>query len=314
VLHYNSDLISVPTAEKVDADLMDGFKAIRNGKRALESGLGIEIRSSSLPICPRAYHISRRLPRKKLPRREEKFVLDATSLMGTALHLVLQKWFGLVFPDACYGNWECLFCKKVKRHKMGVQICPSCGREMIYQEYAIKKQKGLPASGHIDMILKFNHIVYLIDFKGAYQEQMRDHRIARKPKEEHYWQTNYYANAINSGKVNVGKLGKVQKIIIIYVERGKPHRLWLPLQVSPSVKVFRQTKKLIRTGKRSLRELEVPRGLCLSPDDYFGKWCKWKDHCFSPDLERSLAPKVYKPVRSSYDASLELLLKAQLLQ
>ena len=164
------------------------------------------------------------------------------------------------------------------------------------------------------MILKFNHIVYLIDFKGAYQEQMRDHRIARKPKEEHFWQTNYYANAINTGKINVGRLGRVEKIIIIYVERGKPHRLWLPLQVTPSTKVFRQTKRLIRAGKRSLRELEIPKGLCLDPSDHFAKWCKWKRPCFSSTLEQQLSTKVYKPVQRSYDPVLELLLKAQLLQ
>ena len=153
----------VPTVEQIDKDILDGFKAIREGERETGYPVFTEVRASSMPICPRAIHISRRLPRKKRPTRKEKFVQEATTLMGTALHLVVQKWFAIMFPDNFYGNWECFFCKKVTKHKTGIQICPSCGREMIYKEYAIKKQKGIPFSGHIDGILKFPDVVYLLD-------------------------------------------------------------------------------------------------------------------------------------------------------
>ena len=306
-------MLPVPTVENIDRDILAGFQAIREGERELPYPVFTEVRASSMPICPRAIHISRRLPRKKRPTRVEKFVQESTTLMGTALHLVLQKWFAIMFPDSFYGNWECLFCKTFKKHRTGVQICPSCGREMTYKEYAIHRQKGIPFSGHIDGILRFPGINYLLDYKGSYQEKMRNIKIERRPVRSHFYQTNSYACAVNTGKVPVGKLGKIDKIIIIYIERGKPHRLWYPMQVSVDKRAYKQTKQYIRLGNRSLKERIIPRGFCMGPKDEIGRWCSWNPLCFSPTLEDRLSDKIYpeKKFKPKSDNLLPLLLSAE---
>ena len=135
---------------------------------------------------------------------------------------------------------------------------------------------------------------------------MRNIKIERKPVLKHYYQTNSYACAVNSGKVDVGKLRKITKIIIIYIERGKPHRLWYPMQVSVSKNDYKQTKQYIRVGNRSLKNLVPPRGFCMGPKDEIGRWCDWNPLCFSPNLEDQLGTKIY-PEKKFKPKSTELL-------
>ena len=166
---------------------------------------------------------------------------------------------------------------------------------MIYRELVIKKQRGIPFSGHTDGILAFFNQGYsiLLDYKGSYQDKMRSIKIERKPVLNHFYQTNAYACALNSGKVPVGPMPPIKKIIIIYIERGRPHVLWNPMQVSPNKRIYKQTKQFIREGNRSLKTLTIPRGFCMGPKDEIGRWCNWNPLCFSPLLESRLGDKVY---------------------
>ena len=310
-------MLTVPTIERIDQFVLDGFKAVREGARELDHPVFTEIRASNMPICPRAIHISRRLPRKRRPSKYEKFRSEAATLMGTALHLVLQKWFALMFPDHFFGDWECIYCRKIRRHKTGVQICQSCGREMIYRELVIKKQPGIPFSGHTDGILAFTNFSILLDYKGSYQDRMRSIKVERKPVLSHFYQTNAYACAINSGKVPVGNLPPIKKIIIIYIDRGRPHVLWNPMQVSPNKRIYKQTKQFIKEGNRSLKTLTLPRGFCMGPKDDIGRWCDWNPLCFSPILESQLGEKIYKEkafAQSSDYRLLDYLVQAEFLK
>jgi hypothetical protein len=312
-----SNIIDIPHSETLDPALKASFRQLQMAERSL-SGLPAftEARASSFPLCPRAYNISRRLPRKRRPDRTESFMSEAATLMGTALHLVAQKWFGLIYPENWYGNWECVWCHKIRHNRVGPQHC-RCGRPMVYKEYLIQRQKGVLWDGHPDGILKqFNGLNYLIDFKGSYQDKMRKVRLEGRPQESHYCQTNSYACAINDGKVDVGDLGKIDKILIIYIERGRPHILWEPVQVSLSRSVYRKTTTLIKAARRSLRDLVLPKGFCLTAEDYYARYCPWSGVCFSSRLESMLRDRIlperkFKPRREDV---LNLLLRAASLE
>lgn len=307
-------LIDIPHCETLDPELKASFRQLQNAQRSLPGTIAFtEARASSFPLCPRAYHISRRLPRKYRPEKLESFMNEAAALMGTALHLVAQKWFGLQYPQHWYGNWECPWCRKTRHNRVGPQTCTGCGRAMIYQEYAVERQKGVLWSGHLDGILKnFNGRNYLVDFKGSYQSKMFKLRAEGKPSEGHFCQTNAYAWAVNDGKVSVGDLGKIDKILIIYIERGRPHVLWEPIMVSPSRTVYRQTNTFLKLARRSLKELVVPKGFCLNGTDYYAKYCPWNEICFSEQLDamllkdRILPEYRFKPQRED---ALNLLLR-----
>ena len=294
-MSYDPGIVEVPRVEPLPQDLYNLFKSIREAERSLpDAYLNVELRSSSFPLCPKAYHISRRLPQKRRLHKQEKFMLDASALMGTALHMVMQKWFAIMIPEAFYGNWKCATCHHTKHHTFGLPVCKHCGKEMLYSEYAIKKGPGLPYNGHIDGILKgFKGLNYLLDFKGSSQDHMRDLKASAHPAETHYCQANSYACAINEGLVKFGDLDHIDKLIILYVERGRPHKLWEPMVVSPSRKVWLKTRELIRVGNRSLKELVVPKGFCVTADDEPGRWCLWRSVCFSPLLESYLVDKVF---------------------
>jgi hypothetical protein len=308
-------LFDIPRAEAIDSEILESFARIRSAERSLKGVREFtELRASSFPICPRAYHISRRLPRKKRPLKKESYMGEASALMGTALHFVTQKWFGINYPDNWYGNYECVFCDRMIYHKYGLQRCKKCGREMVYKEYVVERQKGIPFSGHLDGVLRFadgeNH---LIDFKGAYFDKIKKVKNLGTVIENHYYQVNGYACAVNKGKVDCGDLTKIDKIMIIYIDRGRPYVFWYPVQVSPSKRIFRKTKELIKIGKKSLKTLRIPQGLCDNARDPNATWCGWNPLCFSPNLSSMLGSKIYDELKFKKHAvpTLDLLLQAE---
>lgn len=303
--------IVIPHPEGLDARLVDPFRNIRNGRRKSTRRFRVEERASSFPICPRKYVIYRRLPPKQRPFTDDSFVSDAATLQGTALHLALQKWFGIEMKQHAYGNWECPVCRKVRRHRHGVQICKVCGDEMVYREYAIVPTSDVLFTGHIDMLLWYRDVNFLIDFKGSSLDKIKDLQN-NGPEYKHYLQVNAYANAINLGEQNVGSLQRIDKLVIIYVDRGKPWWTWWPVQMPVSKRAFRETTALITKAHQSLRDETVPSGLCCSPDEYGAKYCEVRDICFSPLIETKLSDTVYPLDRTPQNRKLETLIHRRL--
>lgn len=295
-------VIKVPKAQEPDKALKRIFYQVRNGERELRDREDLEIRGSGFPLCPKSIHISRRMKVAHRPHVKEKFLLDSTASMGTAVHAALQKWFGLIAKNYTYGNWVCKPCRKIRRHCYGMQECHLCGKEMIYEEYAIVKTKDTPFTGHLDGILILPEANYLIDFKGSSLEAMRGLAKSRIPYLKHYCQTNAYANAIAQPDQDFGEVTHIDKIVIIYLRRDKPTWDWVALQVPVSARIYRETLSYIQEGHRSLEELRIPRGFCDSPRDQHAKYCPFKDVCFSPLLETMLGDEILptvKPKRAS---------------
>lgn len=295
--------IQIPEHEGVDKRLLKSFEKVRRGRRDFNR-FKVEVRASSFPICPRKYHIYRRLAFHKRPYDQDTFIRDSASLQGTALHLALQRWFGLEVSKHAYGNWGCVKCKKIRRHKRGVQYCQKCGDEMVYLEYEIRKNKKVPFTGHIDMVLWFRDRTFLVDFKGSSLDKMEMYKRTGV-KYEHYLQANAYANAINLGGQKVGKLPGIDKIVILYVDRGRPWRDWWPIQLPVSKKAYRETISLIQKSENSLKSMEVPRGICESIDEPKAHWCEAKHLCFDPLLETKLDDEIHPLDSHKQDRRLE---------
>ena len=283
-------MFDIPRGEKLPQDLERLFSNLRSARQRSSIFDAVELRASSFPVCPRAYHIFRRTPIRKRPVKEAAFVAESTALMGTALHLSLQRWFSL--NGSLYGNWVCVHCKKIRRHSLGIQHCQSCGRLMLYHEYAIEPDDEIPFSGHIDSILVRGKEPLLVDFKGSSQDAIRKIKDSGRPKESHYLQVNAYANAVNLRQQQFGNVGIISNVIIIYVDRGQPHRLWHAIQVPVRVDLFNEMVGRIRLAQSSLKDLIIPRGLCSSQVDEYARYCPWKTTCFSPAIEGLLSSTV----------------------
>lgn len=298
--------ITIPNPERLDPRLQKHFDRVRRGRRRSHR-FRVEKRASSFPVCPRKYHIYRRLPPSRRPYEEDTFISNAATLQGTALHLVLQKWFGIEMDKHAYGNWECERCGKIKRHALGIQICPQCKEEAIYKEYEIERTADVPFTGHLDLILWFKDIRFLLDFKGSSMDKLQAMQRTGRPKYEHYLQTNGYAEAINLGGQNVGKLSGIDKIIILYVDRGRPWwtQAWWAVQMPVSKRVYRETTSLIYKAERSLETMEIPLGLCPARKSSRAKWCEAAELCFSPLLETQLDDTVYPEDARPQDRRLE---------
>lgn len=291
-MYVSDSLFKVPRSRQLPKDVATTFRFIRDGRRKQETHWFMERRASSFPLCPRAFHICYRLPPNERPYRDESFASEVATLMGDALHAVLQKWFGLQ-EGLLWGNWKCYNCKKIRRHKYGPQRCKTCGQEMVYKEYALPKKKGLPFTGHIDALTTMLSGNYLLDFKGSGADKIREIRKEGRPIDYHYYQTNAYANVVNKYPQHFGGFGPIDNIIIVYVDRGWANRLWHSVMVPVSKRVFRQCVGLIDEGQDSLNTLRVPNGICSSDRDPKGQWCKVRSFCFSRLLEATLKDKVW---------------------
>jgi len=303
-------IFDIPNAQRLDPGIQKSFGEIRYMRRHTDQPEYIELRASGLPLCPKAYVIYRRLPASRRPRKEETFISDSAAWMGTALHQALQKWFGL--HGQLHGDWVCVHCKKIRRNKTGTQKCRSCGREMIYHEFEIARGKHNPLSGHIDGILKVP-TPYLIDFKGSSLPAIRDLKQNNKPKESHYLQVNAYANVVNMNLKRYGLSESIKKVIIIYVDRGKPWQTWLPLQVPVSKKLFLDVVGRIQLAQECLKTGRIPRGLCVNTSDDYGTYCPWRTVCFSPALDGILSRDIEAEGLSKGVSDQELLLLASFL-
>jgi hypothetical protein len=181
---------------------------------------------------------------------------------------------------------------------------------MIYREYEILRGKNNPLSGHIDGILRAPRANYLIDYKGSSIQAIRELKQANKPKESHYLQVNAYANIVNDNLSKFGLTEAIKKIIIIYVDRGKPWQLWLPMQVPLSRELFHDVVGRINLAQECLKTGKVPRGFCLDPSDSYATYCPWRTVCFSSALDGILSREVEATQNRKEVSERELMLLA----
>lgn len=120
-----------------------------------------KIRASSMPFCPIKFIITSN--EKYIKGSTWNYFGDFYCDIGTAIHSAVQKWIPKSYPGVLFGNWICKKCyyyidnKKVNyryNFKAGPLLCPSCKREMLYDEIAMYfLLTNNIVTGHCDGIL-----------------------------------------------------------------------------------------------------------------------------------------------------------------
>jgi hypothetical protein len=136
-----------------------------------------KLRVSGFPFCglKKAYEkmVKEQDPKKKLPEKADAGREFYTSV-GTAAHLVFQRWLGQ--NGKIWGNWKCY--NKQCNHfiEFGVkQNCPKCKTEMEYEEFEVKAFRHL--SGHIDGVYEDSRgQFWVIDYKTTSVKNIRRHK------------------------------------------------------------------------------------------------------------------------------------------
>jgi hypothetical protein len=301
-------MLAIPRQETLDPVLKQAFGRVRSGRRNSTRRFKVDFRASALPVCPRLYHIYRRLPIEKRPFQQDSFVSDAAAMCGTAMHLALQKWFGI--EAQLFGNWECLPCGWVSPKPVaGLQTCPKCQQPAIYKELEVLKVRRVPFTGHMDAVLQ-TPSTWILDFKVVSPKKIYEVR-QNGAYRRHFYQINAYANAINLGEQPQTGLDHVDGVVLVYVDRGDPWINWQPVQYPVSQKIYRETLTLIAAGKHSLKELKPPRGICVAEDDPEAKWCPARQMCWSPLLETMLLDTVQPRDLSDRDRTYDSLLQKE---
>lgn len=134
-----------------------------------------KLRVSGFPFCG-------------LKKAYEKMIFKPTSepsdagrefytTVGTAAHLVFQRWLGQA--GKIWGNWKCY--NKQCGHTIEFsrkRKCPKCKSEMEYEEFEVKAFRHL--SGHIDGVFEASDgTFWVIDYKTSSVKNIYKHRKER---------------------------------------------------------------------------------------------------------------------------------------
>jgi hypothetical protein len=230
-------------------------------------------RASQLPICPRDFLFWEWTESERRPKDAESFRMDFYCDIGTAVHAVMQKWLGRA--NAIYGNWACQnpkcnhYDEVVVEDILGVQSCPHCGKETIYEEYQLSHPSGL--SAHPDGLLPYDDGYILWEFKTCDFTSKKT-----RPRYNYLLQTNVYANLLEA------KGFDIKAIVIVYISRVHPDFKFFITKPNP--KVFEETIKRYTDATQALLDGDFPEGLCHTESDAGAYECVWRKNCFAHDV------------------------------
>ena len=221
-----------------------------------------KLRVSGFPFCglQKAYMKMDKAtdPEKQLPEKADAGREFYTSV-GTAAHLVFQRWLGQ--KGQMWGNWKCYnkscnhFIEFGKKRK-----CPKCKSEMEYEEFEVKAFRHL--SGHIDGVFQdAEGRFWVIDYKTT---------SCRAIDAQKEWPTFPYAKnkaqimtycALIEQKYDI----KIEGWALLYVARDDPFRV----QVCAGVVNAKQKAKIIAKCKLYDDQYEVMQGKMQKSDPEF---------------------------------------------
>jgi len=209
-----------------------------NGRRAVSAWRALdrteiwtdrrkEFRASSLPFCPRAFWLDKKLQ----PATRRSFTEEVRLWRGHGIHNCLQYWLGQA--GILFGDWECPICKLTLGSDYVVHDvlgppgqCPLHDVTLRYREYELSYE-GL--SGHPDGLSPDSADVgafSLLEFKTLQHRKHRgssypDWLTIKKPYPPHIEQANAYACMIQEAKGF-----RITKVLIWYISIDRP--TWQP--------------------------------------------------------------------------------------
>lgn len=129
------------------------------------------LRVSSFPICGLQKAYKKMLNKPVEPSDAGK---EFYTSVGTAAHLVFQRWLGQ--KGRIWGDWKCYNkqCNHIVRFSKK-RKCPKCKSEMEYEEFEVKAFRHL--SGHIDGVYEDRQgNFWVIDYKTTSIKNIDRHR------------------------------------------------------------------------------------------------------------------------------------------
>lgn len=268
----------------------------------------VRFRGSSMPHCPLLVGIDAACRLKGSPRTDDtSFMLDSYASQGTALHELIQKWFGV--QGLLLGRWVCehhdpdseqqcghtLPSSKLNDVMLGPQI--HCGHPMKYEEInpkcSFQVRIGddhvvtVEFGGHCDGVMLVNGKYLILEIKTKSSAVMREIRTHNLPILDHYHQANAYRYTVPL-YTNIPESQFHDFMVVWYFDRSDVTNNE-PIVVPFNRSVFEReveanavTRHLIDT-----RQWDKLIGVC--PNAEFRPYCPHNNLCFGPRRDADLS-------------------------
>ncbi len=156
------------------------------------------------------------------PKSTVGFGLDFYGSVGTAAHLIFQKYMGIT--GKIVGNWECknVNCSNFKKIcKFSVNNLCTCGFFMEYHELTIKNRNII---GHVDCLLLIEGKYYVLDYKTSTLASIEKHKEIGNifPYTKNVHQILSYCICLERN-FNI----KIEGWMLMYISRDTPYQVAL---------------------------------------------------------------------------------------
>ena len=253
------------------------MKATVEASNQLNQPLKVVARSSTLShFC----QVSFLIPLIEGAYEEETFTKDFYCDVGTAVHSVLQKWFGLT--GNLYGLWKCPVCDKIIKEGFGPVYHKPCNSICIYDEYSLNYKE---LTGHCDGIVIVDNKCYILEFKTISLKGLNDRILKNEPIDYHSNQINMYVLMAQKLQLPYPLVGAV----IIYIARDNPSKYAAFFQGGVSISDVKNTLEQYRDAVKMLKSGTFTNVIkkCASFRD--ANFCPYKSICFRGNIEDTLA-------------------------
>lgn len=206
------------------------------------------LRASSLPVCCILQYLSLHKENLEGPKRNVSYTSDFFTQLGSAVHLVVQRWMGQT--GRILGNWYCPKCSYKKRMSLYEGDCPKCGTELLYKELVVKYKE---LSGHVDgIVLLPDENMIVLDYKTTTSSKINN---GVKPYIAYEKQIKSYSHILKEeyGLPIVGSS-------LLYISRDNPYKYHeypfnvedMEVFLNSQVRQHRIAKKVTKTQNYSV--------------------------------------------------------------
>lgn len=231
--------------------------------RSPRRGWRFSVRPSGLPFCQWQAMLAE-LYGADAPTDQDDFARDFYMAVGTAAHLVAQRWLGRA--GYLFGPFECKHCKSVEVSQGFPEQCPSgCpDPQWIYREINLKDADPSNefASAHADGLIRFDWMperhYYLVDFKTCSLHTLpkAEYGLTSEWHQKYLHQTAIYAHLLSRADDM-----EIDGTAFVFIPRDDPKQLTAVIidQSTTHGEIYHGAVRRARAAKKA-----VATGNCLA--------------------------------------------------